>query len=82
MFALAQGLFWAGIASTFVMGIGTAVTVALVASIAWAKRFAESRSGYGLLAMRGIEACAAVVIIAFGALLLTGYIVTERMVGI
>ena len=87
VFALAQGLFWAGIASTFVMGIGTAVTVALVASIAvgakaWAKRFAESRSGYGLLAMRGIEACAAVVIIAFGALLLTGYIVTERMVGI
>ena len=87
VFALAQGLFWAGIASTFVMGIGTAVTVALVASIAvgakaWAKRFAESRSGYGLLAMRGIEACAAVVIIAFGALLLTGYISTERMVGI
>jgi len=87
VFALAQGLFWAGIAATFVMGIGTAVTVALVASIAvgakaWAKRFAESRSGYGLLAMRGIEACAAVVIIAFGALLLTGYIVTERMVGI
>ena len=87
VFALAQGLFWAGIASTFVMGIGTAVTVALVASIAvgaraWAKGFADSRSGYGLLAMRGIEACAAVVIIAFGALLLTGYIVTERMVGI
>ena len=87
VFALAQGLFWAGIASTFVMGIGTAVTVALVASIAvgakaWAKRFAESRSGYGLLAMRGIEACAAVVIIAFGALLLTGYLVTERLIGL
>ena len=29
-----------------------------------------------------IEVGAAVVIIAFGALLLTGYIVTERMVGI
>jgi len=87
VFALAQGLFWAGIASTLVMGMGTAVTVALIACIAvgakgWAKRFADSRSGYGLLAMRGIEACAAVVIIAFGALLLTGYIVTERMVGI
>lgn len=87
VFALAQGLFWAGIASTFVMGMGTAVTVALIASIAvgargWAKRFADSRSGYGLLAMRGIEACAAVAIVAFGALLLTGYIVTERMVGI
>jgi nickel/cobalt exporter len=87
VFALAQGLFWAGIASTFVMGMGTAVTVALIASIAvgakaWAERIADSRAGYGLLAMRGIEAGAAVVIIAFGALLLTGYIVTERMVGI
>jgi len=35
-----------------------------------------------MLALRAIEAAAAVVIIAFGALLLTGYIVTERMVGI
>src|SRR6478672_4249705 len=87
VFALAQGLFWAGIAATFVMGLGTAITVATIAVLAvsakdLARRFAESRSGYGLLAMRGIEACAAVVIIAFGALLLTGYIVTERMVGI
>jgi nickel/cobalt transporter (NicO) family protein len=87
VFALAQGLFWAGVASTFVMGLGTAVTVAIIATLAvgakaWAKRFADSRSGYGMLAMRGIEAGAAVVIIAFGALLLTGYIVTERMVGI
>jgi nickel/cobalt transporter (NicO) family protein len=32
--------------------------------------------------MRGIEVGAAVVIIAFGTLLLTGYMVTERMVGI
>src|SRR5262252_3618548 len=87
VFALAQGLFWAGVASTFVMGIGTAITVAVIASIAagaraWAQRFADARSGYGMLAMRGIEVDAAVVIIAFGALLLTGYIVTERMVGI
>jgi hypothetical protein len=32
--------------------------------------------------MRGREAGAAVVIIAFGSLLLAGYIVTERMIGI
>ena len=87
VFALAQGLFWAGVASTFVMGIGTAITVAMIASIAvgaraWAQHFADARSGYGMLAMRGIEVGAAVVIIAFGALLLTGYMVTERMVGI
>jgi len=87
VFALAQGLFWAGVASTFVMAVGTAITVATIASIAvaaraWAQRVAETRSGYGMLAMRGIEVGAAVVIIAFGALLLTGYMVSERMVGI
>jgi nickel/cobalt exporter len=87
VFALAQGLFWAGVASTMVMGLGTAITVAAIATIAvgaksWAKRFAQTRSGYGMLAMRGIEVGAAVVIIAFGGLLLTGYIVTERMVGV
>src|SRR5439155_8914415 len=87
VFALAQGLFWAGVASTFVMALGTAITVGAIASIAvaarsWAQHVAETRSGYGMLAMRGIEVGAAGVIIAFGALLLTGYIVTERMVGI
>jgi nickel/cobalt transporter (NicO) family protein len=87
VFALAQGLFWAGVAATFVMALGTAITVAAIATIAvgaraWAQRLADTRSGYGMLAMRGIEVGAAVVIIAFGGLLLTGYIVTERMVGI
>jgi hypothetical protein len=87
VFALAQGLFWVGVVSTLLMGLGTAITVAAIASIAvgataWAARFAETRSGYGMLAMRGIEVGAAVVIIAFGALLLAGYVVTERLVGI
>ena len=87
VFALAQGLFWAGVVATLVMGVGTAITVAIIAMIAvgartWAKRFTDSRSGYGMLAMRGVEAGAALVIIAFGSLLLTGYIVTERMVGL
>jgi len=84
VFALAQGLFWAGVVSTFVMAIGTGITVAAVAvgAKSWAARFTESRSGYGTLALRGIEVGATVVIIAFGTLLLAGYIVTERMVGI
>jgi nickel/cobalt exporter len=87
VFALAQGLFWTGVVATFIMGLGTAITVAAIATIAvgakaWANRFAQTRSGYGMLAMRGIEVGAAVVIIAFGALLLTGYMVSERMVGI
>src|SRR5216684_1664164 len=77
----------AGVAATFLMGLGTAITVAVIATIAvgakaWAKRFADTRAGYGMLAMRCIEVAAALVIIAFGALLLTGYIVTERLIGV
>ena len=83
VFALAQGLFWAGVAATVVMGLGTAITVAAIATMAvWArsaaKQIAGSRSGYGMLAMRGIEVAAAVTVLAFGALLLTGYMVAER----
>ena len=83
VFALAQGLFWAGVAATFVMGLGTAITVAAIATIAVgfrsaAKHMASTRSGYGMLAMRGIEVGAAVVVLTFGTLLLAGYMVTER----
>jgi nickel/cobalt exporter len=83
VFALAQGLFWAGVAATFVMGLGTAITVACIATLAVgfrsaAKHIAVSRSGYGMLALRGIEVGAAVVVLAFGALLLAGYMVAER----
>jgi nickel/cobalt exporter len=84
---LSRFVFLAGVVATLVMGVGTAITVTTIAMIAvgartWAKRFTDSRSGYGMLAMRGVEAGAAPVIIAFGSLLLTGYIVTERMVGV
>jgi ABC-type nickel/cobalt efflux system permease component RcnA len=87
VFALAQGLFWAGAAATFVMGLGTAITVAAIATIAVgargvAAKLASSRPGYGTLAMRGIEVGAAALIIAFGALLLAGYLATERLVGL
>lgn len=83
VFALAQGLFWAGVAATFVMGLGTAITVAAIATMAVgfrsaAKHLASTRSGYGMLAMRGIEVGAAVVVLAFGTLLLAGYMVAER----
>jgi len=87
VFALAQGLFWAGVAATFLMGLGTAVTVAVIATIAVgarasAARFARARTGYGMLAMRGIEVAAALLITAFGVLLLTGYMASERIVGL
>lgn len=83
VFALAQGLFWAGVAATFIMGVGTAITVAAIATIAVgfrsaAKRLASSRSGYGMLALRGIEVGAAFVVLGFGTLLLAGYMAAER----
>jgi nickel/cobalt exporter len=83
VFALAQGLFWAGAAATFVMGLGTAITVAVIATLAVAFRSAAaqvagSRSGYGMLALRGIEVGAAVIVLAFGLLLLVGYLAAER----
>jgi nickel/cobalt exporter len=83
VFALAQGLFWAGVVATFVMGLGTAITVAIIATIAvgaksLAKRFAGSSPGYGMLALRGIEMLAALLVLAFGVLLLVGYMAAER----
>jgi nickel/cobalt exporter len=83
VFALAQGLFWAGVAATAVMGLGTAITVAVIATLAvgfrsMAKQFASSRSGYGMLMMRGIEVGAAVLVLAFGTLLLAGFMAAER----
>ncbi len=84
VFALAQGLFWIGVASTFVMGLGTAITVASVATIAvgargFAGRLAKTKPGAGLLIVRGLETAASVLIIVFGVALLTGYMASERM---
>ncbi len=84
VFALAQGLFWAGVASTLVMGLGTAITVAAIATLAVgakaaAKRFAATRAGYGSLVLRGLEAAAALMVMALGVLLLTGYLASERL---
>jgi nickel/cobalt transporter (NicO) family protein len=42
---------------------------------------ASTRSGYGTLAMRGIEVGASLLIVSFGVLLLTGYMVNERLIG-
>jgi nickel/cobalt exporter len=85
VFALAQGLFWAGIVATFVMGLGTAITVAAIATLAvgaksLARRFAGAGdgSGRGVLLLRGIEVAAAVLVLAFGTLLLIGYMASER----
>jgi nickel/cobalt exporter len=84
VFALAQGLFWAGVAATFVMGLGTAITVATIAVIAvsakgLARRLSAGREGGGTLVMRGIEFGAAGLVLLFGVGLLAGYIAAERV---
>jgi nickel/cobalt exporter len=84
VFALAQGLFWAGIAATFVMGLGTAITVAAIAVIAvsakdLARRVSGGRDSNGVLIMRGIEFGAAGLVLLFGSALLLGYIAAERV---
>ncbi|MBR0776367.1 nickel/cobalt transporter [Bradyrhizobium diazoefficiens] len=83
VFALAQGLFWAGIAATLLMGLGTAITVAAIAVVAvsakdLAARLSGGRDGGGALFMRGIEFGAAGLVLLFGAGLLFGYLAAER----
>jgi nickel/cobalt transporter (NicO) family protein len=84
VFALAQGLFWAGIAATFVMGLGTAITVAVIAVIAvsakdLARRLSAGTEGGGTLVMRGVEFGAAGLVLLFGVGLLFGYLAAERV---
>jgi nickel/cobalt transporter (NicO) family protein len=84
VFALAQGLFWAGIAATFVMGLGTAITVATIAILAVsarnvARRLSAGRDGGGVLFMRGLEFGAAGLVLLFGFGLLFGYLAAERV---
>jgi nickel/cobalt exporter len=84
VFALAQGLFWTGVAATFVMGLGTAITVATIAVLAvsakgLARRLASGRGGGGALVMRGMEFGAAGLVLLFGVGLLLGYVAAERV---
>jgi nickel/cobalt exporter len=87
VFALAQGLFWIGVASTFVMGLGTAITVAAIATLAVGARgvagkLAKAKPGAGMIILRGLETAAALLIVLFGAALLTGYLASERLMGV
>ena len=84
VFALAQGLFWIGVASTFVMGLGTAITVGTIATIAvgargFAGRIAKAKPGRGMILLRLVETGAAAAIVVFGVALMTGYMASERM---
>ncbi|MDI4656523.1 nickel/cobalt transporter [Xanthobacter autotrophicus] len=83
-FALSQGVFASGIASAFAMGLGTALMVTLIAAIAvYGKRLAVRLAGRGdrraVLLGLGVELGAALLVMAFGFALLTGYLESERL---
>ncbi len=72
VFALSQGLLWAGIFATFMMSLGTAITVSLLAVLAITSRDvalrltggAESRWGQRLAT--GVGVLAAILVISLG----------------
>jgi ABC-type nickel/cobalt efflux system permease component RcnA len=74
VFAVTQGLFWAGVAATFAMAFGTAITVAVLATFALGSRELALKLGRadGAWANAVWTTCAlggAIVIFLFGALL-------------
>lgn len=82
VFALAQGLFWAGVASTFIMGLGTAITVAVIGTLAvGAKGLAVKLAGAsaGAVALRALELVGALLVFALGLALLAGFMASERL---
>jgi ABC-type nickel/cobalt efflux system permease component RcnA len=77
VFALSQGLFMAGVAATFAMALGTALTTGAIAALAvFAKtialRVAGGRGASGAVIMAGIELMAAAFVLVLGASLLLG----------
>lgn len=77
VFALAQGVFAAGIAATFAMALGVAATTGALAWMAvFAKsvavRFASSHDTRAALVARTFEFAASLALLAFGVMLLVG----------
>ena len=77
VFAASQGLYWAGIAAAFAMGLGTAITTGALAALAVFFKFAALKfaSGGSLRAVRllvGLELLAAAFIVVLGVALSLG----------
>ena len=77
VFALSQGLFAAGIAATFAMALGTALTTGAIAALAvffkaMALRVAGGRGTSGAIAIAGLELLAAAFVLVLGVSLLHG----------
>jgi len=84
VFALAQGIFLIGVAATFAMGAGVAITVTAIALLAVfgkgiAVHLAGAMGGRGELMLRAIEVFGALIVIALGLLLLFGFLAYERL---
>jgi nickel/cobalt exporter len=77
VFALSQGSFAAGIAATFAMALGTALTTGAIAALAvfaktLALRIAGGRGAAGAVAVAGLELLAAAFVLVLGSSLLLG----------
>jgi ABC-type nickel/cobalt efflux system permease component RcnA len=77
VFALAQGVFPAGIAAAFAMALGVAATTGALATLAAfakgvAMRFASGEDTRAALVARALEFAASLAVFAFGLLLLIG----------
>ncbi|GEP08222.1 nickel/cobalt transporter [Methylobacterium gnaphalii] len=77
VFSASQGMLAAGIAATFAMALGTALTTGALASIAvfaksLALRLAGGRGTAGMLAVGGLELAAAAFVLVLGVAMLAG----------
>lgn len=84
IFANTLGLYWAGVTSTFVMALGTAITVSAIATIAvyskkLAIRFAKRDSAWLDRAAFGLRLGGGMVIVLMGGLLFWGSLYTTNM---
>ena len=74
VFAVTQGVFWAGVAATFAMALGTAITVAVLATLALGSRelvlkLGGTNSAWANAVWTTCTIGGAVVILLFGAIL-------------
>ncbi|MCJ2080635.1 nickel/cobalt transporter [Methylobacterium sp. J-090] len=77
VFSVSQNMLWAGIAATFAMALGTALTTGVLASVAvfakaLALRLAGGRGVAGIRAVTGLELLAGAFVLVLGVAMLTG----------